>query len=346
MDVDGMKPWDQPTVAVSLLRPFANLCAHCSTFACSDAETLALSDDDARISLRDVNAWLERLAARQPIVGLSALRYLTRGMGGMVELGAASAPTLGEGLSFLSRYAHVLNSAADFQLWVDGDVASFELRSRVLQPRALRDYQLGMMFAALRTWLGPDFPCQVWFSQPEPQQSAAYRAYFGAPAVRFDAPCDALVFRASVLQEPLRSSDGPLHSVLRNCAQRLVHEEREESPLVPRIRELLFDRLSDGDVDIASICAHFRLSRRTLTRYLAREGTNFRQLLEDVRHQRALRYLETTHLDVARIARLLGYTEPTSFCRAFIRWRGQSPLDYRRRFASQIAAHVQPAALS
>lgn len=345
MDVDGMTPWSQPTVAASLLRPFASLCAHSATFAGAELAVLAVSEDDARIPLRDVNAWLERLTARQPIVGLSALRHLARGMGGMVELGAASAPTLGDALAFLSRYVHVLNAAADFQLWIDGDVASFELRSRVSQPRALRDYQLGVMFAALRTWLGPDFTCQVWFSQREPPQGAAYRAYFSAPAVRFDAPCDALVFRASALKDPLASSDGPLHTVLRNCAQRLVHEEREESPLVPRIRELLFDRLSDGEVDIAAVCTHFRLSRRTLTRYLQREGTNFRQVLEDVRHQRALRYLETTNQDVARIARLLGYTEPTSFCRAFIRWRGQSPLDYRRRFASQIIGNAQPASL-
>jgi AraC-like DNA-binding protein len=264
----------------------------------------------------------------------------------MVELGAASAPTLADALSFLSRYVHVLNAAADFQLWVDGDVASFELRSRVPQSRALRDFQIGAMFAALRAWCGPEFSCQVWFSYREPRESAAYRAYFSAPAVRFDAPCDALVFRADALEQPLRSSDAPLHSVLRNCAQRLVHEEREDSPLVPRIRGLLFDRLSEGDVDIPAICAHLHLTRRTLTRYLAREGTSFRQLLEDVRHQRALRYLETTNLDVARIARLLGYSEPTSFCRAFIRWRGQSPLDYRRRFVSQIMSQDQRAALS
>jgi AraC-like DNA-binding protein len=158
--------------------------------------------------------------------------------------------------------------------------------------------------------------------------------------VRFDAPCDAIVFSATRLGEPLRTADPPLHGVLAAYAGELVREQSEEDNLVPRVRELLFDLLPRGGSDAGEISKRFGMSRRTLTRHLAREGANFRQLLEEVRHQRALRYLETTNLELSRIAKLLGYAETTSFCRAFIRWRGQSPLTYRRACRAQLTART------
>jgi AraC-like DNA-binding protein len=72
------------------------------------------------------------------------------------------------------------------------------------------------------------------------------------------------------------------------------------------------------------------MSTRTLTRRLERENASFRQLIDEVRHQGALRYLEMTNLTLSRVAELLGYAETASFCRAFLRWRGESALTYRR----------------
>jgi AraC-like DNA-binding protein len=88
--------------------------------------------------------------------------------------------------------------------------------------------------------------------------------------------------------------------------------------------------LPRGGGDAREVSRRMGMSRRTLARHLAREGVNFRQLLDQVRYQRALRYLETTEYELTRVAQLLGYSEATSFCRASFRWRGQSPNAYRR----------------
>lgn len=333
MDSSLLAAWFEPSIATCLLGPFARLRGGLSRRVAQGLAPLpAPSPDEERVPLSAFMEWLDQASdlLHDPGVGLRALAHLERGTGGVVEFGAASAATLADALDFLAAHVRILNEAADFQLWTDGDLCSFELRTRSKVARSLRDFQAGAILFALEKWVGGMGDAQVWFSYKEPRDSALHRSLFAPSVVRFDAPCDAIVFKSSRLSEPLRTADAPLHEVLACHAQQLAREQGEEESLVPRVREVLFDLLPRGGGDAGEISKRFGMSRRTLTRHLAREGVNFRRLLEEVRHQRALRYLETTNLELSRVAKLLGYTETTSFCRAFIRWRGQSPLTYRR----------------
>ena len=73
------------------------------------------------------------------------------------------------------------------------------------------------------------------------------------------------------------------------------------------------------------------ISERTLRRRLKEESTSFRAVLDDVRNRVARRYLDDTGLEIVVIASLLGYSEPENFYRAFSRWNGMTPAEYRRR---------------
>jgi AraC-like DNA-binding protein len=263
---------------------------------------------------------------------------LERGVGDVVELGAASAATLADALTFLSRHICILNEAAEFGLWVDGEVACFELRSSVYVPRALRDFQLGAVFFAMRKWLGELCDSQICFAYREPSDGALHRSLFAPSVVRFETPCDRILLKASSLALPLCSRDAAIHRVLSRHAQQLESEHNADDGLARRVRAGLLDLLSCGKGDADEIARRLGVSRRTLTRHLAREGVNFRQLLEEVRHQSALRFLETTNIELSRIAVMLGYTDTSSFCRAFIRWSGRSPLAYRRAFRAGLSS--------
>jgi AraC-like DNA-binding protein len=82
------------------------------------------------------------------------------------------------------------------------------------------------------------------------------------------------------------------------------------------------------------------MTPRTLHRHLVREGTSFRQVLEDVRHTLALEHLQTGQLTIAEIACALGYTDLANFRRAFRRWEGEAPSASRTR---QLANRGRPA---
>ena len=71
------------------------------------------------------------------------------------------------------------------------------------------------------------------------------------------------------------------------------------------------------------------MSGRTLRRQLSALGSSYRQLLDQVRSDLARQYLENSNMSVEQVAQLLGYTETTNFRRAFKRWLGVSPRDYR-----------------
>jgi AraC-like DNA-binding protein len=315
-----------------LLRPFLLWSSQLPPPLAARLQSLHQLADDERISLSEFQAWLEHAAdvLHDPGVGLRALAHLERGDGDIVEVGAESAETLSDALTFLSAHARILNEAADFQLWIDGQFASLELRSRCKLSRAMLDFQAGAVLHALYNWLGDVSDFQVWLTYPAPEHPELHRAVFAPSLVRFDAPCDAIVFKSYRLNQKLTSSDPAMHALLRRCAEQMASRQREERPLVPRVREILVELLPRGTADANAVAKRVAMSTRTLTRRLEREGASFRQLLDEVRHQSALRHLEMTNLPLSRVAELLGYAETASFCRAFLRWRGESALTYRR----------------
>ncbi len=87
--------------------------------------------------------------------------------------------------------------------------------------------------------------------------------------------------------------------------------------------------MSSGAPSIDEICDQLNLSRRTLQRRLKEHGIEFSTLIEDVRRELALSYMKESNYSMTEISLLVGYSESASFTRAFRRWTGQSPQQYR-----------------
>jgi AraC-like DNA-binding protein len=101
--------------------------------------------------------------------------------------------------------------------------------------------------------------------------------------------------------------------------------------LEQRVRERIRSQLASGSARKGAIARELGLSPRTLDRALARRGTSFRLLVDDVRRELAERCLREGRSSLGEIARSLGYADPANFTRAFRRWAGQNPLSYRRK---------------
>jgi AraC-like DNA-binding protein len=92
-----------------------------------------------------------------------------------------------------------------------------------------------------------------------------------------------------------------------------------------RVESLLMPVLHTGDITMDSIAAKLAVSRQTLFRKLKAEGTTFEQVLDELRHKMAVHYLSGQKVSVNQTAYLVGFSEPSSFSRAFKRWTGSSP---------------------
>lgn len=167
-------------------------------------------------------------------------------------------------------------------------------------------------------------PSRVFLPRTEPIDTTPYTRYFGAP-VEFDAGYAAAWFPASVLARKVPDANPARLKELERNVTALGAEE-----LVPRLRRALRVMLAFGDTSGDDLADRLSMHRRTLNRRLAEAGTSFQAVLDEVRFTVARQLLEKTALPLAEIANALGYAESSPFVRAFSRWSGMSPTDWRR----------------
>lgn len=103
----------------------------------------------------------------------------------------------------------------------------------------------------------------------------------------------------------------------------------ERASLSVRVRSLIVAQLERGKVGVEAVAAQLHMSRYTLHKKLRREGLTFASLLEEVRRHQALAYMQDQTKPLVEIAEQLGFSELSAFSRAFKRWMGTSPAEYR-----------------
>jgi AraC-like DNA-binding protein len=264
-------------------------------------------------------------------LGLKAARTTQQGDYEVLEYAAASAPTVRAAIETSFRYARLVNDAADFRLEVHGQKAYAILHSIVPITRASADFRTAAYYASVRSWRD-DFPhdFEVWFTHEKPADTREYAQTFGRTKIVFGAPFDGYVFDAAFLDVPLPSADGNLHHLLNKHAAQLLAQLPPAQSLVSQVRQHILETMPDGTVSADRVASRLHVSRRTLTRHLAGEGTSFKTLLDEARRHSAGHYLQTTTLSIEDIAFLLGFSESAAFVRAFKRWTQSTPAEYRR----------------
>ena len=172
-------------------------------------------------------------------------------------------------------------------------------------------------------------PSEVRFQHAAPADTREHQRIFRCP-VLFDQADNALVFPKRLLSTPLGQADAQVRLMLDAYADRLLGEIQQGQSVLDRARLELARQLPEAGADLGLIAARLALSPRTLQLRLREAGLSFNQLVDETRQQLVLHYLRDPALELAEIAFLVGFSEPGSLARAFRRWTGQSPGEYRR----------------
>ncbi|WP_407658054.1 helix-turn-helix transcriptional regulator [Marinobacter alexandrii] len=112
-------------------------------------------------------------------------------------------------------------------------------------------------------------------------------------------------------------------------ASEFLSQEGVRVTLSARVSLLISTQLARGKVGVEAVASQLHMSRYTLHKKLKREGLTFAHLLEDVRRTQALNYMQDKTKPLVEIAEQLGFSELSAFSRAFKRWMGTSPAEYR-----------------
>jgi AraC-like DNA-binding protein len=164
----------------------------------------------------------------------------------------------------------------------------------------------------------------------EPEDRADLERLLGCP-VRAPAEWSGIEFPRDAMRVPLRRRDPVLRRVLERQAAAVSarRSPREEQSMSARVRAVLSTRMGPSLPEIAEVARQLAMAPRTLQRRLSSEGVTFKELIDLARRDAAEGLLADRSLAVNEVGYLLGFSEPSAFHRAFRRWKGMTPLEYR-----------------
>jgi AraC-like DNA-binding protein len=192
------------------------------------------------------------------------------------------------------------------------------------------ELEMSIAYHAARRYWGPWVTplLEVELRCDDGGDPAPYHRYLGQN-VRFGAERNALTFPAELLDYVRPAADSELAARLTDYAREKYMLEGEVSAWVERVERVLRAAPDAAGLELHEVARRCRVSTRTLRRRLAEEHTTFSEIRARVRIERAAALLVTTDQSTSAISSLLGYADANSFRRAFQRWAGRTPAQYR-----------------
>ena len=323
--------------AVLLLARAIDSCGYDSRelFAKVGLDHSKLKDPLARFSYPAVTRlWaLARDTTGDPCLGIKAASFWHPTTLHALGYSWLASNTLEEAFEGMSRYARLLNTGAQDVLKLRKTADAFHL---ILDPKTMKpqphsvaiDSSMAMIMTMCRTAYGENLrPIRVSFQHQNPGSSSCFTDFFDAP-VGFGQPETAMLLDLQVVSTPLTTANPELVRVNDQIVtDYLAQLDRDDVSM--QVRAKLIERLPGGQVSEEEIANSIHVSQRSLQRKLKEQGMSFTQLLENTRSELGLQYVRDPQRSFNEIAFLLGFSEPGNFSRAFKRWYGKSPSQYR-----------------
>jgi AraC-like DNA-binding protein len=239
--------------------------------------------------------------------------------------------TLRDALGRLVKYSHLINSLPDFRLEDAEDTVDLVVTVPDFGPDfsdAATDAGLAIFLRMCQITAASDImPVHVTMQRPEPVNKAPYEKMFG-PSIEYLADAHRLSFDATLANTPLSTA----HPELARLNDQTVIDylaRYERNNLAMQVRAKIIEGLPDGRPSQEDIAETLNTSLRSLQRRLRDEDTTFKDLLNETQQELALQYMRDTSRSIGEVTYLLGFSEPSNFTRAFKRWTGKSPGEFR-----------------
>ncbi len=272
--------------------------------------------------------------------GLRAARSMERGALRGVEYAMRSSATVGDALGLLPRFSRLLHRERRYGVRheVDGSATLvYESPHSVPVGSMITDFALALVVAICRDAAHPLWaPSMVCLRHRPSVELDRYRGFFQAP-MQFDAPENALVIEPARLDAPMREADPILCTVLEQYLRSELEAIDPAQSLEDAVRSAIARALPEQNADLETIAERVSLSSRVLQKRLQQANTSFQELLDRVREGQAKRCLLQPRVSLAGTALELGYSDVTAFHRAFKRWTGLTPGEFRRRAGRESA---------
>jgi AraC-like DNA-binding protein len=328
-----------PTSSVIVLRPLLGALSAVEQRALLTGIGLTPEDmvgGERRIPFTLVTrAWVIALEqVGDPDLGLHIAESTPIGAYAVVDHLARACPTLGDALDRVLKLQRLLHDAVRFDLVTEGD-ESYVAHELTVDDAARARHGAELAFASLvlrsreltRTDVGPT---EVRFNHEAPSDISEHQRIFRC-SLRFGAPRSEMRFATASLATPIRSYEPSVLRVLDGYADSLLRALPEDDGTVTSVRRVVAARIAEGEPSLCDVAMALSTSARTLQRRLGDAGLSYREVVDAIRRELAADLVRAGDVRLADVAVRLGFSEPSAFHRAFRRWFGASPLEWRSR---------------
>lgn len=275
--------------------------------------------------------WLEQQSSESN-VGFRLARQLRLKSQTMLAFLMMSSETLGAGLDKVIKFQHLISEAIKCSIEVQDNDCSFVFQSNSdpdFEIRQQNEYAALLFHHWLSDLLGKSWRLKrIDFAHPKPCDVSEHKKLFQCELL-FSASVNRFIFEESLLKLPIPYANERMNRLHEQHAEQLELQIKKRK-LVNQVISLISENLMTGDIHINEVAKKCQLSERQLKSQLEHEGTSFTELLDNTRKERAVMLLTSTDKNISDIADACGFSEPSTFNRAFKRWFNTPPSKYRR----------------
>ncbi|MDD1782788.1 AraC family transcriptional regulator [Enterovibrio sp. ZSDZ35] len=253
-----------------------------------------------------------------------------------------SAFSLQEALERVSKYKRVVSNCSNMETYEDGDELIVEFvvyrypdsGRQVLSPDLIESF-LATLVQVARDMVGGNLePLKVQLSTPSPREnSEAVASFFNCP-VQYGCERNAIVLDLAACKERCLGNNPVMNQIHMEMLNQFMSRV-DKTNLSYLIENKIIEELPMGAPSQSDVAKHLGFSLRNLQRKLSEQGTCYKDILDATRKRLTLSYIKQPHLSISEISYLVGFSNVANFNRAFKRWLGTAPGEYRQSYLSE-----------
>jgi len=292
-------------------------------------DSIDSNDPDARVPCEAIGEMFGYAMKMRPIRNLGARLAAETPMGAfpLLDYLAISCDTVSDAVRQLARYYRIIDAPYVLDVQETDDPPTVVYRGDC----DATSFEYGISIALLHLREETEQKLRIEFVSfvHEPGDTTEIEKILGCP-VRPRSPLNAIAFPREAWNLALRKSDRALRSVLEQHARDVLARLPKNDSVTADVNRVLLARISNGATSLQSVAQVLGFSARSLQRRLSEASTSYVMLLDQARRESATQHLRDRRLSIAEVAYLLGYSEPGAFHRAFKRWHGVTPQEFRK----------------
>jgi AraC-like DNA-binding protein len=312
----------------------ANLAMLCSKLGISSTD---LNDSEKRLDFEKAyQVWEESvLATGDKLLGLHLGESTTPSIMGLIGHLMQSSPNLKVAFERLCEYGKLATDMFTYSWEKQAEHVVLKFQPAVVWMSVSKDSARQAVEQAMAGTLNvfslltgqKIYPVQVQFEFSKPKNLSEYDRIFQS-AIQFSADSNQLIILNADMNRPVIGYDVSLFALFDALIQERVNTLTDKKSFQDLVKNLLLTEFKVQIPSVEIIASRLNMTPRTFQRKLLEEGTTYRKLSGSVRKELALQLIKKSNHKMEEIAQMLGYSDASSFRRAFKQWTDNNPSDY------------------